>query len=133
MMWEKDKPVEINLTVSSSQRAITQFPHCDQKVLHAPGECEFCDAHKDWQELRKAWGIRFTGHSYDGNKVDGEMSCPAEFARTIHTIEAWSGNRPKPPLPQWIKDVAYELWGGRNVITIADFAEKISNAVKKNA
>lgn len=38
------------------------FPHCDQRVLHAPGECEFCDACPEWQALRKAWGIAFTGH-----------------------------------------------------------------------
>jgi hypothetical protein len=42
---------------------IAQFPHCDQRVLHAPGECEYCDRHPDWQALRKAWGIAFTGHA----------------------------------------------------------------------
>lgn len=41
---------------------ISTFPHCDQRILHKPGECEFCDEHPDWQELRKAWGIAFTGH-----------------------------------------------------------------------
>ena len=41
---------------------IAQFPHCDQRILHAPGECEHCDGHAEWQELRKAWGIAFTGH-----------------------------------------------------------------------
>jgi len=41
---------------------ITQFPHCDQRILHAPGECEFCDRHPGWQQLRQAWGIAFTGH-----------------------------------------------------------------------
>lgn len=40
---------------------IPQFPHCDQRVLHAPGECEFCDGCPEWQALRKAWGIAFTG------------------------------------------------------------------------
>lgn len=40
---------------------IPTFPHCDQRVLHAPGECEFCDACPEWQALRKAWGIAFTG------------------------------------------------------------------------
>jgi len=45
-----------------SQRLIRQFPHCDPRILHAPGgACEYCDAHPDWQELRKAWGIAFTG------------------------------------------------------------------------
>lgn len=41
---------------------IEQYPHCDSRVLHAPGECEFCDTHPIWQELRRAWGIAFTGH-----------------------------------------------------------------------
>lgn len=40
---------------------IKQFPHCDSRVLHAPGKCEFCDKHPDWQDLRLAWGIAFTG------------------------------------------------------------------------
>jgi hypothetical protein len=41
-----------------------QFPHCDQRILHGPVDgCEFCDAHPEWQELRRAWGIAFTGHA----------------------------------------------------------------------
>lgn len=39
-----------------------RFPHCDQRILHSPGECEFCDMNPEWQQLRKAWGIAFTGH-----------------------------------------------------------------------
>jgi hypothetical protein len=42
---------------------LPRFPHCDQRILHAPGECEFCDEREDWQALRKAWGIAFTGHT----------------------------------------------------------------------
>lgn len=41
---------------------IDSFPHCDQAVLHAPGECEYCDGCPEWQSLREAWGIAFTGH-----------------------------------------------------------------------
>jgi len=41
---------------------LPRFPHCDQRILHSPGECEFCDAAPEWQQLRKAWGIAFTGH-----------------------------------------------------------------------
>ncbi len=40
-----------------------QFPHCDSRVLHRRGECKYCDTHPDWQELRQAWGIAFTGHT----------------------------------------------------------------------
>jgi hypothetical protein len=42
---------------------IATFPHCDQRILHAPGECAYCDVHADWQELRRGWGIAFTGHA----------------------------------------------------------------------
>jgi hypothetical protein len=45
---------------------IKQFPHCDAKVLHAPSDgCVYCNAHAEWQELRKYWGIAYTGHSND--------------------------------------------------------------------
>lgn len=43
-----------------------QFPHCDARVLHAPGECGYCDACPVWQQLRIAWGIAFTGHAPKG-------------------------------------------------------------------
>jgi len=42
---------------------IATFPHCDQRILHAPGECEHCDTQQEWQELRQSWGIAFTGHT----------------------------------------------------------------------
>ena len=50
---------------------IDRYPHCDSRILHGPQDgCEFCDAHPDWQELRKAWGIAFTGHvpAVDGDR-----------------------------------------------------------------
>lgn len=84
---------------------IDRFPHCDQRVLHQPGECEFCDRHSEWQELREKWGIAFTGHSpgtvtweeytrSDGKRVAvrvyvgntdahqrAVLPCPADFNR----------------------------------------------------
>lgn len=65
------------------------FPHCDQRVLHAPGECEFCDQYSDWQALRSAWGICFTG-----KPESGKLPCPAEMARPLATINRWGGNTP---------------------------------------
>ena len=41
-------------------KMIKQFPHCDQRILHAPGVCTYCDEHSDWQDLRKAWGSLFS-------------------------------------------------------------------------
>lgn len=85
-MHRKVKPA------SRKCRLIGQFPHCDQRVLHAPGECQFCDKHPQWQELREAWGIAFTGYDPDAN----ELPCPATLARPVAKIHAWGGNRPFP-------------------------------------
>jgi hypothetical protein len=81
-------------------RHIKQFPHCDQRVLHAPEDnCEFCNMHPEWQELRKAWGIAFTGHSYDkhGDPLpDGNggviLPCPAQYNRGMTSVDGWHGN-----------------------------------------
>lgn len=68
-------------------------PHCDQCVLHAPGECKYCDEYSDWQELRKLWGIAFTGHQ----PTEHEMSCPSDFFRGLGAAgQWWDGNRAKP-------------------------------------
>jgi hypothetical protein len=80
------------VTPAKANYRISQFPHCDQRVLHAPGECEFCDKHADWQALRQAWGIAFSGWEPDGN----ELPCPANKARPQATIDKWPGNRATP-------------------------------------
>ena len=51
---------------------IAQFPHCDQRILHAPGECNYRDGQPLWQELRRSWGIAFTGHK----PLAGMIPCP---------------------------------------------------------
>jgi hypothetical protein len=66
------------------------FPHCDQRVLHAPGECEYCDRSPEWQQLRVDWGIAFTGHPPVGEQI----SCPSDFRRGLRQAEVWPGNRP---------------------------------------
>jgi hypothetical protein len=66
-----------------------RYPHCDARVLHAPGDCTYCDEHPDWQELRETWGINFTG-GRDPNK----QPCPAERDRHVKSIHTWPGNRP---------------------------------------
>lgn len=68
--------------------AIPQFPHCDSRVLHAPGECRFCDMHPDWQALRMHWNINFTGHNDKRKKP-----CPAEVIRPFSVIDRWVGNK----------------------------------------
>jgi hypothetical protein len=87
--------------------SIKQFPHCDSSVLHAPGVCEYCDAHPDWQELRETWKIAFTGKPEEGKLPD-----PASLNRPTEVINRWPGNRPKteekpeyiacPVCPHWM-------------------------------
>lgn len=70
-----------------------KMPHCDERVLHAPGECRYCDIYPEWQQLRKLWGIAYTGHQ----PIDNEMSCPSDFARGLGAAgQWWSGNRATP-------------------------------------
>lgn len=69
-------------------------PHCDQRVLHAPGECEYCDEYPAWQAARKMWGIAYTGHTIT---VAQPLPCPSELARDLSVIEAWGGNLPTNP------------------------------------
>ena len=73
-----------------------QFPHCDQRVLHSPGECEYCDRHPEWQALRIAWGIAFTGYEPEGT----ELPDPATAARGLKSINSWGGNVPKKGEPR---------------------------------
>lgn len=81
-------------TPVGSAGASLQFPHCDARVLHEPGECRYCDMHPEWQELRERWGINFTG-VYDPLK----LLCPAEQQRQINQINTWGGNIPVAPDP----------------------------------
>jgi hypothetical protein len=68
-----------------------RFSHCDQDVLHAPGECSYCDTHPEAQRARKEAGINFTGH-----RKEGMLPCPSEKRRPLVSINRWPGNRPLP-------------------------------------
>lgn len=69
-----------------------KYPHCDARVLHAPGECEFCDGYaSELQQGRVDQGINFTGHSDPDKKP-----CPADAARGIGGAHTWGGNAPQP-------------------------------------
>jgi hypothetical protein len=87
---------------------IDQFPHCDTAVLHAPGECDYCDARPEWQELRQAWGIAFTGHT----PGPGQMACPSDWVRGQGEAHAWGGNRPTNIVPsQTESDTSRMMYG----------------------
>jgi len=66
-------------------------PHCDSTILHAPGECTYCDGHPDWQHLRVLWRVNFTGH-HDVSKAP----CPSTYSRPEEVRDAWDRNRPVP-------------------------------------
>lgn len=83
---------------------ILRYSHCDPRVLHGPkANCEFCNQHADWQELREVWGINFTGE-HDSSK----QTCPAERARPLDSINAWGGNRPETPELREVRDQAFK-------------------------
>jgi hypothetical protein len=73
-----------------SERAA--FPHCDQRILHAPeDECKYCNEYADWQELRRMWGIAFTGHT----PLSDQLPCPADANRPPDSPadhRQWPGN-----------------------------------------
>jgi hypothetical protein len=68
------------------------LPHCDQSVLHAPGECQYCDQHPDWQALRAVWGVAFTGHTPQADQA--KVPCPSDFVRGTGGAHVWPGNQP---------------------------------------
>jgi len=72
------------------------FPHCDDKVLHAPDECRYCAMaeYAALHELRRRFGIAYSGRPAQG----GQSSCPSEAFRPAELIERWPGNRAAPPV-----------------------------------
>jgi len=81
------------------------YPHCDPRVLHAPGECEYCDHYPEWQQERVENKVLFTNDPRNAELVDaflkvgrleGEfVPCPGMLARG-DAIKIWGGNRAKP-------------------------------------
>lgn len=82
-MFKAKKPNQPNYKIK-------QFPHCDSRILHAPGECEVCDMHPEWQALRLVWRIAFTGWTPEM----GDLPCPANSARGEDVDKQWPGNVP---------------------------------------
>jgi hypothetical protein len=80
-------------------------PHCDQRILHEPGACWSCDLYPDWQALRVKWGIAFTGHRPEEERlgpvaeimaVRRQLPCPADFNRPADSPSDhrnWPNNR----------------------------------------
>jgi hypothetical protein len=66
---------------------MAEFPHCDSRVLHAPGVCKFCDDFPNWQQQRVADKVNFTDE-YDPDK----RFCPSTDFRSPDVINKWGGN-----------------------------------------
>ena len=105
-----------------------QLPHCDSRVLHEPGNCEYCDRHPDWQALREAWGISFTGRP----PGPGMLPCPADAARPAGSgadHRRWAGNKPTSAEgdPSWPAETAASraLYGDKGGRTLWPLAERI--------
>jgi hypothetical protein len=64
-------------------------PHCDQYILHAPGECDYCDDQPGWQALRQLWGIAYTGHAPTAHQI----ACPSDTRRPDGIANLWHGNQ----------------------------------------
>lgn len=63
-------------------------PHCDSLILHAPGECKFCDVYPSWQQGRMQGRVNFTNH-HDSDLAE----CPSTWRRDDETRDRWPGNR----------------------------------------
>lgn len=87
-LWDKEiTDAEIPKFVTNGHEH--RWPHCDARILHAVGECEYCDMAKDLQSERETLDVSNTG------KTNRRWPCPADLARKPEQYNAWSGNRPE--------------------------------------
>ena len=68
------------------------FPHCDTRVLHAPGKCVHCDHYPTLQHVRINNAIPFSGEKFRG-EFGKSILPPDEYTRTREDIDAWGGNK----------------------------------------
>lgn len=86
-------------------------PHCDQRVLHAPGVCDVCDSFPIYQKAREVWGIAYTRSEEDDPPYPG-LPDPAEVSRSVKEINAWGNNQPHtgekglPPLTDLLVEMS---------------------------
>jgi hypothetical protein len=80
------------MNFAEAHDVLGQLPHCDQRVLHAPGECDYCDKSPHLQAARIIWEIAFTGHLATGH----QLPCPSDAQRGLGGAHVWPGNIPRP-------------------------------------
>ena len=89
-------------SIVTGQYLNVSYPHCDPRVLHGPGECEYCDLHSDWQAERAENKVLFTDDPRNavlinaflasGRLVGEFIPCPGMLARG-DAIKIWGGNQ----------------------------------------
>lgn len=64
--------------------------HCDSRVLHGPGHCEYCDKYPEAQQQRLRLSVAFT------DEPDNWVTFPdpATDARGTESLYGWGGNQP---------------------------------------
>lgn len=69
------------------------YPHCNTEVLHAPGECVYCDMYPERQQARIAGGSPFSpklANGWRGNiawtqeMIDADQKYWDDLAKTLH-------------------------------------------------
>lgn len=101
---------------------ISQAPHCDALVLHAPGICKSCDKYPDRQNARIARRVAFTGEEHHPTK----SLCPSEYFRSAEVVHKWKGNRPVAELDEDVVVVeAIDI--DDNVENKIDFSQIVSH------
>ena len=98
------------------------YPHCDDRILHEPKSCTYCDQYPDRQFERIQNHIAFTGQY---PPPPGWQPCPADAARppgSDSDHRRWGGNKPTSALgdPTWPEEsfgslVMYGDKGGRSL------------------
>lgn len=91
------------------------YPHCNTEVLHAPGECYYCDHYPERQAARAASGTPFTpneANGWSGNIAvkEGEIH---QHLGAPYVVGA--APPPRPPLTPWQRFLRwiYDSWGGQ--------------------
>lgn len=95
--WDLQRTIAIlQADIANLQRnKSAQWPHCESRILHAPGECAYCDERPELQMIRETWGICYTGHAPTSQTP---IPCPADLAVSKGEradFNKWYGNVPK--------------------------------------
>lgn len=109
--------------------ASLRFPHCDSRILHAPGQCRYCDASPDLQQVRKMWNVSFTGDG-SATAAEGTTPCPAEAVRG-KGVNAWGGNVANPHEDTVLNDVIRAVRAAFDEERASDVIREIERRIRK--